>query len=101
MAKGSRKRKKKKQNRAGKIFVGLMVVMFILVLAVQIVRLDKKNEEYVARQEELQEQLDQENQRKEDLEKQQQEIGSKAYIEDVAKSKLGLAYDNDIIFKEE
>ena len=35
-----------------------------------------------------------------EIESMQQYMQSDQYIEDIAKSKLGLAYDNEIIFKE-
>ena len=38
--------------------------------------------------------------RGDEIESMQQYMQSDQYIEDIAKSKLGLAYDNEIIFKE-
>ena len=39
--------------------------------------------------------------RQEELQNYQSYTQSQEYVEDIAKSKLGLAYDNEIIFKEE
>ena len=36
----------------------------------------------------------------EQLKQKEDYVGSKEYIEDEAKAKLGMAYDNEIIFKE-
>ena len=41
-----------------------------------------------------------ESERADEIESMQQYMQSDQYIEDIAKSKLGLAYDNEIIFKE-
>ena len=77
------------------------IVIFLLVfMLVQIVRLYHKNQEYVAREEELSGQLLQETERSDYLKEYEEYIGSREYVEDTAKSKLGLVYDNEIIFKE-
>lgn len=47
------------------------------------------------------EQLEEETERQGQIEDYEKYIGSKDYIEDTAKSKLGLIYDNEIVFKEQ
>lgn len=91
---------KKNKNRPGKICVTLMVMALMLILTVQISNLYKKNETYKAQQKQLEAQLDKEKQRSSDLKEKQAYVGSDQYVEDAAKSKLGMAYDNEIIFKE-
>lgn len=81
--------------------IGVMVLVFAVVLSVQISRLHKENEQTREHLEELQTLYEQETQRAEELQKLEKYVQSNDYIEDVAKSKLGLAYDNEIIFKEE
>ena len=49
---------------------------------------------------ELEKQYTKESERSDEIESMQQYMQSDQYIEDIAKSKLGLAYDNEIIFKE-
>ena len=49
---------------------------------------------------ELEKQYTKESERADEIESMQQYMQSDQYIEDIAKSKLGLAYDNEIIFKE-
>ena len=48
----------------------------------------------------LQKQLEEETARGEQLSSYETYTKSQQYVEDTAKSKLGLAYDNEIIFKE-
>ena len=48
----------------------------------------------------LRKQYTKESERADEIESMQQYMQSDQYIEDIAKSKLGLAYDNEIIFKE-
>ena len=57
--------------------------------------------EYARKQEQLEVQLQDETARQEELQNYQSYTQSQEYVEDIAKSKLGLAYDNEIIFKEE
>ena len=95
----SAKRRKKNRN-AGAICIGLIVCAFLIVMAVQIVNLKQKDKAYAERQTELQEQYEKETERQTELDEYEAYTKSQKYIEDIAKSKLGLAYDNEIIFKE-
>lgn len=95
------KRQKKNNNRAGKLCISMILVAFVAVMSVQIVKVYRKDQEYARRQAELELQLEEETARKEELEEYEAYTKSQQYIEDIAKSKLGLAYDNEIIFKEE
>ena len=45
-------------------------------------------------------QYEDETERAAELDELEEYMGSSEYIEDVAKSKLGLTYENEIIFKE-
>ena len=48
----------------------------------------------------LMQQYEDETERAAELDELEEYMGSSEYIEDVAKSKLGLTYENEIIFKE-
>lgn len=93
-------RYRKKKNRAGRASIACIVVLLLAVMSVQIVRLYYKNQEYIAREAELLEQLEEETERQDQISEYETYIGSQEYVEDTAKSKLGLIYDNEIIFKE-
>lgn len=94
-------RRKRTQNRAGKLCISLIVIMFLTVMSVQIVNLYHKDQEYSAREQQLTEELEEETQRQADLEEYEEYTKSREYVEDVAKSRLGLVYDNQIVFKED
>lgn len=94
------RRHRKKKKQAGRASIACIVVFLLLFMSVQIVRLYQKNQEYIAREDELSGQLSEEEKRKERLSDYEAYIGSKEYIEDTAKSKLGLVYENEIVFKE-
>lgn len=94
------KRVRKSSNRAGKICISMILIAFVVVMSVQIIKVYQKDQEYAERQAELEAQLEEETARQQELEEYEAYTKSDEYIEDVAKSKLGLAYDNEIIFKE-
>ena len=97
------RRKYKNQNRGGKICISCMVVVLTLILSVQIVRLYEKNEQYKIQQEQLQAQLEEEEARSEALKEQEEQLLSneEAYVEDVARGRLGMSKKNEIVFKEQ
>ncbi|RHF94263.1 septum formation initiator family protein [Roseburia rectibacter] len=95
-----RGRRKKNNNRAGKLCIGLIVIAFVAVMSVQIIRVYQKDQEYIQQEASLQKQLEDETARGEQLSNYETYTKSQQYVEDTAKSKLGLAYDNEIIFKE-
>ena len=69
-------------------------------MAVQICKLKQKDSDYQAKEAELQQEKQDETQRSSELDDLEEYMKSSQYIEDVAKSKLGLTYKNEIIFKE-
>lgn len=97
----ARRKRRNNNNRAGKYCIGMIVLVFAAVMSVQIVRVYRKDQEYTQRQEALEEQLQEEQERQASLEEYEIYINSQQYVEDVAKSKLGMAYENEIIFKEQ
>ncbi len=91
--------KKRRQNRLGMILVTVVVLMLCLVLTVSMMSLNKKRNSYIERQESLQQQIDAENRRAEDLVEYEKYTKTAAYVEEVAKDKLGLVYDDEIVFQ--
>ncbi len=93
-------KRRRKSNNAGAVCIGLIVIAFLVIMSIQIVHLKQKNAAYAERKEALQQQYEQETQRQTELEEYEAYTKTTEYIEDIAKSKLGLAYQNEIIFKE-
>lgn len=62
-------------------------------------QLKQKNYAYQTREEMLMEQIAAEEKRAEEIEELEAYTKTKKYIEDVAKEKLGLVYEDEIIFK--
>ena len=101
------KRKSRTRQTSGSLrrhkrsMVLISVVIFLVGVAAfaQGMSLRQKNEIYIAQEAGLQEQLDEEKLRSEEIDKLGDYIGTDAYIEDVAREKLGLIHENEIIFK--
>ncbi len=63
------------------------------------IQLKQKNYAYQAREEALMEAIAEEERRAEEIEEFESYTKTKKYVEDVAKDKLGLVYEDEIIFK--
>lgn len=94
------RKSRKNNNRAGRLCIHMILIVFVFVMSIQIIKAYHKGQEYAVRQTELEQQLEQETVRKQELEAYEAYTQSQEYIEEVAKSKLGLTYDNEIVFKE-
>ena len=92
--------KKRRRRNAGTVSITIIVLAFLSVMAVQICRLKQKDSDYQLKEAELQQEKQDETQRSSELDDLEEYMKSSQYIEDVAKSKLGLTYKNEIIFKE-
>ncbi|MCI8433605.1 MAG: septum formation initiator family protein [Lachnospiraceae bacterium] len=93
--------RKKNQNRLSMFLVTLVVLMIMLVVAVKSVELQQKLDIKAQELRLLQEQIDAENARAEQIREFGKEVQTKGYIEDVAREKLGLVYEGEILFKEQ
>lgn len=94
-------RRKKKENRLSMMMVTVVVLMVLVVVSIKSVELKQKQESYAARIEQLQEQVAEETQRAVEIEEYRKYTQTKKYVEEVAKDKLGLVYEDEIIFKSE
>lgn len=92
---------KRKQNKFAMVLVTLVLLMLIVVVNIRKVELKEKQAMYQAKQEELQRKIDQEEARAEDLREYEKYTQTQKYIEDMAKEKLGLVYEDEIVFKTE
>ena len=80
--------------------ISLVVCVLLIVLMVEGQSLQKKIDENIKRQTQLQEQLDAETARTEEIEDLQEYMKSDEYMEKIAREKIGLVKENEIIFKE-
>ena len=96
----NRKRRRRDGNRAGKTCISMILLAFVLVMSVQIIKIYQKDQAYAAVQKQLEQELKEEEERKIELEEYEKDVNSREAIEDTARSKLGLLYEDEIIFRE-
>ncbi len=97
MARATRSRRK---PSSGRIYVITIMAFLIVVLCMQIVNLYHKYQTYDEQETSLEKQVDEANDRSEELSEYESYVGSDQYVEDQASQKLGLTHDNWIIFRE-
>lgn len=93
--------RKRRQNRMSMLLVTMVVVMIIVVVSISSVQLKAKNQEQQQTMENLSTQIAEEEKRSEEIEDYRKYTQTKKYAEEVAKEKLGLVYEGEIIFKED
>ena len=91
--------RKKRQNRLGMFLVLTVVLMLLVVVSFKSVELKQKKETYAAKEKALQEQIYAENARTQEIEEYRKYTQTKKYVEEVAKDKLGLVKEGEIIYK--
>ncbi len=88
------------RSRVGRRIVLVLIIFMLAVLFVQMMRLKDKNAEYDAQIAKLQSEIDAEEERQGKLVEYEIYVNSVQYEEDEAHAKLGMAYEDEIIFKE-
>lgn len=93
--------RKRNQNRLSMMLVALVVMMLTVAVAIRSIELTERRDSYAQKELELQQQIKAEELRAEEIENFRKYTQTKRYVEEVAKEKLGLVYDGEIIFKEQ
>lgn len=99
--KSQTRKQKKRMQRHKRSILGICAVILLLVVMVSVnsVTLRAKNQSYVAKETELEEQLEKEKERSAEIDELEQYVGTNEYVEQIARDKLGLVHENEIIFK--
>lgn len=93
--------RKRNQNKFGMFLVTTVVVMMLVVVAINSIELKQKIAIYEAKEQVLADQLADEQERAEEIAEYEKYTQTKKYIEEVAKDKLGLVHEGEIIFKDD
>lgn len=83
------------------LLVTTVVLMMMLVVTVKSVELREKRQYYMDREEALLKEIEAEVARSAEIEEYGKYTQTKKFVEEVAKEKLGLVYEGEIIFKDE
>lgn len=92
--------RRRSQNRFSMFLVSLVVVMIMVAVAARSVGMQQKIDEKRAELQQLELQIAEEEQHALKIEEFGKEVKTKGYIENLAREKLGLVYEGEILFKE-
>lgn len=93
--------RKRNQNKLSMFLVTIVVLMIMVVVAVRSVEINQKLDEAAVEIESLNAQIAVEDERAEEIAEYEKYTQTKKYVEEVAKDKLGLVYEGEILFKKE
>lgn len=93
--------RKKHQNTLNMLLVCGVVLLLMTVVFIKSIELKEKIADYSVREAQLTKQIQEEETRKKEIEEYKVYTQTKAFYEEVAKDKLGLVYEGEIIFKQE
>lgn len=93
--------RKNRHNKFSMFLTTVVIIMLLVVVAVKSSELTAKKEYYRQKEQALEEQIEAEKERAKEIDEYETYTQTKKYIEDVAKDKLGLVYEGEIIFKDE
>ena len=101
MAKRRQTRTRIRKNRTGMFMITVVVLILCAIVMFNGIQLKSKISDNQAVQAELQAQIEEQEELKQALEEKSVYVQSKEYIEELAREKLGLVKENEIIFKKQ
>lgn len=96
-----KRRKNRNSNRGAMICISAVVTVLLVSLTIQSHSLTEKNAAYAEQEAMLTKQLEEENQRTGEIESLREHMQTNEYVEKVARDKLGLVYQDEILIKPE
>ena len=105
MASGSGRRKpafqRKTHNRASMILITVVVIVMTIIVGYSVHEMRAELREKDEKIESLNEQIADEERRKEEIENYKEYVETDEFVEDTAREKLGLVYEDEIVFIKE
>lgn len=77
----------------------MILLLLVAVVSVGSLSLKAKNNAYIAQETELEAKIAEQEERAKEIDELEDYVGTDEYVEQVAKDKLGLVYEDEIIFK--
>ncbi len=93
--------RKRQQNKFSMFLVTFVIVLLMIVVAVHSYTLKGDLAKYKEEEATLQMQIAEEEKRSEDIAEEGKRRQTKEFIEEEAKNKLGMVYEDEILFKKE
>ena len=92
--------RKKQQNKMAMMLITVVIMILLAVVGIKSIEMNSRVQELSETEAELNDEIKQEQARSDELDQYEKYTQTKKYIEDVAKDKLGLVHDGEILFKE-
>jgi cell division protein DivIC len=92
---------KRRKNRTGIGITAFVVLSICGIVAYGKVNLEKQRDSLTMKKEGLESRIKEEEERKTDIKNYEAYVQTKKYIEEIAREKLGLVYDYEILFERE
>ncbi len=92
--------RKRPQNRFSMFLVTVVLLLILILVQVGSLELQRKIDAKETELGNLNTQIEAENRRREEIEAFGKEVQTKGYIENVAREKLGMVYEDEILFKQ-
>ena len=92
-------RRRVRTHKRSMIAIGTVLVLMIITLTVSGMSLKAKEQQSIARETKLEEQIKQEKARTAQIEDMEKYADTDAYVEEIAREKLHLVHKNEILFK--
>lgn len=95
------KKGRPKKKKTGMLMITMVVMVLGVILLYNSIGMKQQIREYAQVEQELLGQIEEQKELSEDLARQSEYIQSDEYIEQIARDKLGLVKDGDIVFKKQ
>ena len=97
------KKRKKRMNQNGIAMLSITFVVGVLFIAMMTMSLNLQQQisDCKTEMKEVQSQIDEENERTKEIDETKERMDTDEYVAEVAREKLGLVKDNEIVFKAE
>ena len=92
--------RKKQQNKLAMMLITVVIMILLAVVGIKSIEMNSRVQELSETEAELNDEIKQEQARSDELDQYEKYTQTKKYVEDVAKDKLGLVHDGEILFKE-
>ena len=92
--------RKKQQHKMAMMLITVVIMTLLAVVGIKSIEMNSRVQELSETEAELNDEIKQEQARSDELDQYEKYTQTKKYVEDVAKDKLGLVHDGEILFKE-
>lgn len=93
--------KRRKKNRTGIGIIAFVVLILFAIVSYNRIGLEERYDEAQIKIDRLQAKIEEQEERELDINNLKAYVQTKSYIEEIAREKLGLVYEDEYIFKKE